>query len=116
MRKRKKGRKLSRKSGRRKALICSLAREFFLKEKIITTEAKAKELSSFIERQITRGKIGDAASRRKLAGYFSPAVVKKIVEDISPRYKERSGGCVRIMKLGRRESDGAKMAIIELVK
>jgi large subunit ribosomal protein L17 len=116
MRKRKKGRKLSRKSGQRKSLIYSLAREFFLKEKIKTTEAKAKEVSAFIERQITKGKIGDAASRRKLAVYFSPGMVKRIVEEISPRYKERPGGYLRIMKLGRRKSDGARMAVIELVK
>lgn len=116
MKKRKKGRKLSRKSDQRKALLRSLARELFLKEKIKTTEAKAKEVRGFAEKQITKGKTGNLSSRRLLAKNFSPKIVKKIVDELAPRYKERKGGYTRIIKLEPRKSDGAKMAIIELVK
>jgi len=116
MKKRKKGRKLSRKTGQRRALLKSLARELFLKEKIKTTKAKAKELSAFAEKLITKAKKASLASRRLLARNFSPKIVKKIVDEIAPRYKERKGGYTRIIKLGPRKSDGAKMAIIELVK
>ena len=116
MKKRKKGRKLSRKTDQRKALLRSLARELFLKEKIKTTEAKAKELSSFAEKQITKAKKSNLAARRLLAKNFSSEIVKKIVEEIAPMYKDRKGGYTRIIKLGPRKSDGARMAVIELVK
>ncbi|HUW71608.1 MAG TPA: 50S ribosomal protein L17 [Candidatus Humimicrobiaceae bacterium] len=116
MRKRKKGRKLSRKKDQRKALLKSLANSLLLKEKIETTEAKSKEVSRFVERQISRARTGDLKSRRLLSNFFSPQTVKKLVDEIGPRYKERKGGYTRIAKLGRRKSDGARMAIIELVK
>ena len=116
MKKRKGGRKLSRKTDQRKSLLKSVAREFFLKEKIKTTEAKAKEARGFIEKKISRAKIGDLNCRRRLSKDFSPPIVKKLVEEIAPRYKERKGGYTRIIKLGPRKSDGARMAIIELVK
>jgi len=116
MRKRKRGRKLSRKKDQRAALLKSLALAFFSKEKIKTTEAKAKTLAPFVEKQITRAKIGDLHSRRLLRKFFSEKIVKKLIEEVGPRYKERKGGYTRIIKLGQRESDGARMAIIELVK
>jgi large subunit ribosomal protein L17 len=86
-----------------------------LHEKIKTTEAKARELSPFIEKKITKAKKGDIAARRMLLKNFSLNIVKKLVDDIAPKYKEREGGYTRVVKLGRRKSDGAKMAIIELV-
>ena len=116
MRKRKKGRKLSRKRDQRRSLLKSLARALFLKEKIKTTLAKAKELTPFVEKQITRAKIGNLYSRRLLASRFSPEIAKKLVEEIAPRYKDRKGGYTRIIKLGERKRDGAEMAVIELVK
>jgi large subunit ribosomal protein L17 len=116
MRKCKKGRKLSRKRDQRKALLKSLATALFLKEKIKTTEAKAKEISSLVEKFITKAKKGDLVSRRYLAEFFSPQIVKKLVGEIAQQYKERSGGYTRIIKLGQRKSDGARMAIVELVK
>lgn len=116
MRKLKKGRKLSRKRNQRKALLKSLTGNLLLREKIKTTEAKAKEFSRFAEKCITRAKKGDLASRRILAKYFSKKIVKKLIEEIGPRYKERRGGYTRIIKLGPRKSDGARMAVIELVK
>jgi len=116
MRKRKNGRKFSRKRDQRLGLFKSLASSLFLKEKIKLTLAKAKKTASFSEKQITIAKKNNLPSRRLLARHFSPSIVKKIVEDIAPRYKERKGGYTRIVRLGPRKSDGAKMAIIELIK
>jgi len=116
MRKRKRGRKFSRKRDQRKALLKGLTISFFLKEKIKTTEAKAKELKKVAEKFITRAKKGNLHSRRLLLRSFSPQLVKKIIDDIGPRYKERKGGYTRIIKLGLRKGDKAKMAIIELIK
>ncbi len=116
MRKQKIGRKLSRKHDQRKALLKSLAGALFLNEKIKTTEAKAKEVSRFAEKFITRAKKGDLPSRRILARYFSKDLVKKLVGETGLRYKERKGGYTRIIKLGPRKSDGAKMAFIELIR
>jgi len=81
MKKLKQGRKFGRTMQQRKALLSSLARSLFMHEKMTTTEAKAKELSMFAEKCITRAKKGDLASRRILAGLFSSEVVKKLVED-----------------------------------
>lgn len=116
MRKLKKGRKLSRKCAQRRALLKSLARSLVLKEKIRTTEAKAKELRPFVEPLITRAKKGDLSAVRFLQRYFEKALAAKIVKELGPRYKERQGGYTRVIKLGPRKSDGARMAIIELVK
>lgn len=116
MRKLKQGRKLSRKRNQRKALLKSLASAIFLHKKIKTTEAKAKEVSRFVEKCITRAKKGDLSSRRILAKYFSKDLNKKLIDEIAPKYKDRKGGYTRIIKLGPRKSDGAKIAIIELVK
>lgn len=116
MRKGKKGRKLHRKKNQRKALLKSLVRALLLKEKIKTTEAKAKETSRLAEKFITMAKKGDLSARRYLARFFSQEIVKKLVDDIGPRYQKRAGGYTRIVKLNPRKSDSAKMAIIELVK
>lgn len=116
MRKRKKGRKLSRKRDQRQALMKSLATALILKEKIKSTQAKAKEVSVFVEHFITLAKKGDLSSRKRLGQFFSPKVAKKLIEEIGPRYKTRKGGYTRVIKLGSRQSDGAKIAIIELVK
>ncbi|PIP22693.1 MAG: 50S ribosomal protein L17 [Candidatus Nealsonbacteria bacterium CG_4_8_14_3_um_filter_39_7] len=128
MRKMKKGRKFGREGNQRKALKLSFSANFILKGKMKTTEAKAKEFSSFIERQITGAcKIiekRDSAGKNSpeslhitkgLFKGFSSAVVKKLINEIAPKYKERKGGYTRVIKLGPRKSDGARMAIIELV-
>jgi len=91
-------------------------RSLVLHEKIKTTEAKAREISGLLEKSITRAKKNNLASRRLLAKFFCPKSVKKLVDEIAPKYKERKGGYTRIIKLGPRKSDGAKMAIIELLK
>ena len=116
MNKKNKGRKLSLKKGPRKMLLRVLVNNFFLHEKIKTTEAKAKELRSVAEKMITRAKNIDLANRRLLARELTPFTVKKVIDEIAPKYKERTGGYTRIIKLGPRNSDGAHMAIIELVK
>ena len=116
MNKRKQGRKFSRKTDQRKALIKSLVTALIKKEKIKTTLAKAKELSRIMDKTITVAKKGDLAARRQLNGKISYPVVKKLVEVIAPRYKDRKGGYTRVFKLGAREGDAARMAIIELLK
>ncbi len=116
MRHRRKGRKLSRRGDQRKALLVSLAANLILKEKIITTEAKAKEVQPFVEKLITKSRGGNLSSIRYLAGYLPEKARKKITEEIGPRYRKRAGGYTRIIKLGPRKTDGAKMAVIELVK
>ncbi len=115
MRKLKKGRKLSRKRDQRKALLRNLAGQLIMKEKIKTTEAKAKELTAFVEKQITKSKNNSVVTRRSLAKTFTPEAVKKMVEEIGPKYKERKGGYTRITKIIERKSDSAKMAFIELI-
>lgn len=110
-----KGRILGREKAQRLALLKSLACAFFEYAKIQTTVAKAKELRPFVERIITNAKVGTLAKKRLVAERLSPKMVKK-VSDIAKTYAERNGGYTRIVKLGRRKSDGAEMAIIELVK
>ena len=116
MRKRKLGRKLSRKKDQRKALLKGLASTLILNEKIRTTEAKAKEVRPLVEKFITQAQKGDLSSRRRFSRFFSPKIVTKLLKEIGPRYKERKGGYTRIIKLGPRKTDGARMAIIELIK
>ncbi len=116
MKHKKKGRKLGRKRNQRKALLKSLAASLILKEKIKTTEAKAKETRPFVEKLITKSKTNDLATIRYLAKYLPAKVLKKMVLEIGPRYQNRAGGYTRIIKAAPRKTDGAKMAIIELVK
>lgn len=116
-------RKLNRKANifnrpknQRVALVKSLVTGLFMHEKIMTTEAKAKELRMTAERFITRAKDNTLANRRVLAATLSPVVLKKLFDEIAPRYKGRQGGYTRIMRMGPRKSDAAQMVIIELVK
>ncbi len=126
MRKRKIGRKFSRERDQRRAFLKSLAANLILKEKIRTTVSRAKETSRFVEKLIsqtinsgqaqTEAKEKLVTKRRLLAKLFSPTVNKKLFQEIGPRYKERKGGYTRVPKLGPRKSDGAAMAVIELIK
>lgn len=116
MKKKKRGRSLNRKKDERKALLKTLASSFIMKEKIKTTEAKAKEMAGLVEKQITKAKSGSLHSRRMLISALSAQAAKKLMDDLGVRYKERQGGYTRIIKLGPRKIDGARMAIIELVK
>ena len=115
MKKLQKGRKFNRERDQRRALLKTLAVSLLLKEKIKTTEAKAKELSPFVQKKITRAKKGDLAARRYLLTLFPERVVKKLVDDLGVRYKDRNGGYTRIIKTAVRRGDSAELAIIELV-
>lgn len=117
MRKRIKGKILSRTKSVREALLNSLMRSLIIREKISTTEAKAKAIRPRIERLVTRSKVGkeNINAIRHLKKYLDDKTAKKMLQEISPRYKDRAGGYTRIIKLAPRENDQAKMAIIEFV-
>ena len=117
-------RKLGRTSAQRKAMLRDLTTDLIINERIETTETRAKELRSTVEKMITLGKRGDLHARRQAAAYVRNEVanaedgqdaLQKLFADIAPRYQERQGGYTRIMKLGPRRGDGAPMVIIELV-
>src|SRR5579875_3414601 len=109
--------RLSRTDGHRKALLRNLATSFFKHEKIETTSTKAKEISKVVERLITTAARGDLHSRRQIAGFLTePAVVKKLVEQIAPSLKGRTGGYPRITKTRVRPGDAAELSVIELVR
>ena len=109
--------RLSRTDGHRKAMLRNLATSFFKHEKVETTSTKAKEVSKVVERLITTAARGDLHSRRLVAEYITePAVVKKLVEQIAPSLKDRSGGYTRITKTRVRPGDAAELSIIELVR
>ena len=116
MKKLKKGRKFHRKASQRKALLKSLATSLILKERIKTTEAKAKEVRSLVEKAVSRAKKNNLESRRQLSRKFSQKTVKKLLEELGPSYLTRKGGYTRIIKTKNRDSDNSKMAIIEFVK
>jgi large subunit ribosomal protein L17 len=112
-----KGRKLGRTSSHREALFRNQLQSLVEKEKIITTLPKAKELRPIAERVITRGKHGTIHDRRwVLRWVLKRELVKKVFDDIAPRFEERPGGYLRIVKLGPRHGDGAEMAVLELVE
>ncbi|WP_251553901.1 50S ribosomal protein L17 [Neobacillus muris] len=117
-------RKLGRTSAQRKAMLRDLTTDLIINERIETTETRAKELRSTVEKMITLGKRGDLHARRQAAAFVRNEVanaengqdaLQKLFADIAPRYQERQGGYTRIMKLGPRRGDGAPMVIIELV-
>ncbi len=111
------GRKLSRPTAHRRALYRNLVADLFRYEKIVTTEAKAKEVRGLAEKMITLGKEGSLSSRRRaLAFVTDKKLVDKIFNQLAPRYAERPGGYTRLVKLGRRLGDGAPMAQLEMVE
>ncbi len=111
------GRKLGRPIGHRLALYRNLVADLFRHGKLVTTEAKAKEIRSLAEKMVTLGKENTLASRRRaLALITDKALVDKIFTEVAPRYKERSGGYTRLLKLGPRPGDGAPTAKLELVE
>ncbi|CAC9401187.1 50S ribosomal protein L17 [Staphylococcus aureus] len=119
-------RKLGRTSDQRKAMLRDLATSLIISERIETTEARAKEVRSVIEKLITLGKKGDLASRRNAAKTLrnveilnedetTQTALQKLFGEIAERYTERQGGYTRILKQGPRRGDGAESVIIELV-
>lgn len=116
MRHRKKGKTLDRKKAPRELMLRNLASSVLIYEKVKTTEAKAKAVKPMVEKLITASKAGDLASRRKLIDFLPQKMaVKKAMEVLGQRYKERPGGYTRIVKLGTRQGDGAQVAQIELI-
>ena len=116
MRHHNKNRKFGRETNQRKALMRSLCLALIKSEKIKTTEAKAKELRPMIEKLITRGKNQTLASKKLIISKLGQKTLsKKLIEEISPKYKERKGGYTRITKLSKRGADSSPMAIIEFV-
>ncbi len=117
MRHRSKGRKLSRTSSHRAALLRNLVTSLFEHESITTTLAKAKEARPAAEKLITLARRDDLHARRLAASYLrSDEVVSKLFSTIAPMYAERPGGYTRITKLGRRVGDAGELAILSLVK
>ena len=109
-------RKLGRTSSQRKALIRNQVTALLNNGKIVTTEAKAKELRKYVDEMITLGKRGDLHARRQvLAFLMNEDAVKKLFDEIAPKYAERNGGYTRVIKLGLRKGDAAPLAILELV-
>ena len=123
-------RKLGRTSSQRKAMLRDLTTDLFINERIVTTEARAKEVRSTAEKMITFGKRGDLHARRQAAAFVRNEVasvreeneevviesaLQKLFNDIAPRYTDRQGGYTRILKTEPRRGDAAPMVILELV-
>ena len=116
MRHAKAGRKLNRTASHRKAMLANMAVALIKHEQIVTTLPKAKELRPYVEKLVTLGKRGDLHARRQAAAQLKQDKhVAKLFEVLGPRYAERQGGYVRVLKAGFRYGDMAPMAIIEFV-
>jgi len=111
------GRKLGRKSAPRRALYRNLIVAVLRYEQIKTTEARAKEVRGQVEQMITLAKQGSLASRRRIIAALpdEPLVIDKLINEIAPKYEDRSSGYTRIVKLGPRAGDAAPMVQLELV-
>ncbi len=109
-------RKLGRTSEHRLAVLRNLATSLFERERVMTTVAKAKELRRFAERAITLAKDGTIHSRRLALKYvWKKEALKKLFDEIGPRFEGRNGGYVRVVRIKERKGDGAPMAMVELV-
>jgi large subunit ribosomal protein L17 len=116
LRHRKAGRKLGRDSAQRKALYANLASALIEHGRIKTTEAKAKEVRPIVEEMITLGKRGDVAAHRHAVAFLrSKAITHTLFADVAPRFADRPGGYTRIIKIGPRQGDAARMVYLELV-
>ncbi|OFV84962.1 MAG: 50S ribosomal protein L17 [Acidobacteria bacterium RBG_16_64_8] len=110
------GRKLGRTTAHRLAMFRNQLADLVREERIITTLPKAKELRPIAERVVTHGKRGSVQARRLAGRLLTPrALIKKLFDEIGPRFRERAGGYLRIVKLGPRSGDGAEMAVLEFV-
>jgi large subunit ribosomal protein L17 len=111
------GRKLSRKQGPRLALYKNLTVSVLRYERIKTTEAKAKEVRGRVEHMITLAKRGDVNARRLVISQFpnEPLVVNKLLDELAPKYADRTSGFTRIIRLGQRMGDAAEIVQLELV-
>ena len=111
-------RKLGVTNKHRRSMLANLTRDVIMKERIETTETRAKEVRKFVDKMITYGKNGSLVSRRKALAFLhnDNVAVKKVFDELAPRYANRNGGYTRILKLTERRSDDALMVILELVE
>jgi large subunit ribosomal protein L17 len=110
------GRKLNRTASHRKAMFANMAIALIKHEQIVTTLPKAKELRPYVEKLITLGKRGDLHARRQAYAALPDKVwAAKLFDVLAPRYQERQGGYIRVLKAGFRHGDSAPMAVIEFV-
>ncbi|MDD5749534.1 MAG: 50S ribosomal protein L17 [Patescibacteria group bacterium] len=116
MRHRKVNKKLDRTKAPRQALLENLATSLVLYEKIVTTEAKAKAMRPLVEKLVSRGRVKSIHNKQQLTRFLhDKKAVQKILDVLGPRYSQRKGGYLRIIKMAPRQGDGAKMAQIEFV-
>ncbi|NLM25767.1 MAG: 50S ribosomal protein L17 [Firmicutes bacterium] len=109
-------RKLGRTASHRRALLRNQVTSLVLHGRIETTEAKAKAIKPLADKMVTLGKRGDLHARRQAAAFLiQPEAVKRLFDEIAPKYEDRNGGYTRIIKTGPRRGDAAPMAIIEWV-
>ncbi|MDP7465372.1 MAG: 50S ribosomal protein L17 [Candidatus Marinimicrobia bacterium] len=119
MRHQKKGRKLNRTASHRKALFSNLAASLVIHKKIRTTDAKGKELRTYIDRLVTYAKRGDVHGRRliqkRITGKRGKEIANILIHDIAPAYADRHGGYTRLIKLNNRKNDNAPVTLIEFI-
>ena len=119
MRHQKKGRKLNRTASHRKALFSNLAASLVIHKKIRTTDAKGKELRTYIERLVTYAKRGDVHGRRliqkRITGKRGKEIANILIHDIAPAYADRHGGYTRLIKFNNRKNDNAPVSLIEFI-
>ena len=111
-------RKLGRTSKHRRSMLANLTKDLIIKEKIETTETRAKEVRKFVDKMISYGKDGSLVARRKALAFMQNdnVATKKVFDDLAKRYSTRNGGYTRILKLTERKGDDALMVILELVE
>ena len=111
-------RKLGRTNKHRRSMLANLTKEVIMNGRIETTETRAKEVRKFVEKMVTYGKDGSLVSRRKALAFLhnNEVAVKKVFDELAPRYANRNGGYTRILKLAERRGDDALMVILELVE
>lgn len=111
-------RKLGRTNKHRRSMLANLTKDLIMNESIKTTEPRAKEVRKFVDKMITYGKDGSLVARRKALAFLQNdnTAVKKVFDDLAPRYAGRNGGYTRILKLGERRGDDALEVILELVE
>ena len=111
-------RKLGRTNKHRRSMLANLTKDVIMNERIETIEPRAKEVRKFVDKMITYGKDGSLVARRKALAFLhnDTVAVKKVFDDLAPRYANRNGGYTRILKLTERRGDDALMVILELVE
>lgn len=111
-------RKLGVDSKHRRSILANLTKDVIMNGKVVTTETRAKEARKFVEKMITYGKNGDLVSRRKALAFLQndTVAVKKVFDELAPKYAKRNGGYTTIVKLDERRGDDALMAILTFVE